>query len=706
MNPQVNETKNSGFPLELDHGQSAPGNVKRRYAPKRKKSPLMVWGSVGALGLVAVLAALGWSLSSREADFLAIQPIAEQVIKQGDELRMRISVRRARGERGPVTYSLSGAPADAAIDARTGELCWATGEAHKLGEYKMTVKVASAGPRPLSDQQTFLVRLLRNPARPARPKPKPEEDVSALPTMGSFVNPLDQASPFGIAGALKPQGKIDELVFGKLKQLKIEPADLCPDGMFVRRVFLDTIGTLPTAEEAKAFLENKDPDKRSALIDHLLQRPEFADYWAMKWSDLLRVKAEFPINLWPYGAQAYHRWIRTALKENMPYDQFARELLTSSGSNFRTPQVNFYRALQIKKPPAIAQAVAQAFMGVRAGAWPEERWASLGVFFSQIGYKPTREWKEEIVVWDPHVAKPPASAAPPAAGSPGKTKPAADAPPPVPAFPDGTKAELPPGKDPREVFADWLIDAKNPWFSRHIVNRVWYWLLGRGIVHEPDDIRPDNPAQNLELLNWLADELIRAKYDWKHIYRAILNSTTYQLSCVPKSQGPEAAANFACYPLRRLEAEVLIDAICQVTGTTESYSSMIPEPFTFIPEKQRSIMLPDGSITSSVLEMFGRPARDTGLESERNNRMTAAQALHLLNSTHIRSKIQKGPKIQALLTSGIDSPQLAETLYLTVLSRMPTGQEHGDVDWHCDSKWGAENLVWALFNSDEFLFRH
>ena len=171
--------------------------------------------------------------------------------------------------------------------------------------------------------------------------------------------------------------------------------------------------------------------------------------------------------------------------------------------------------------------------------------------------------------------------------------------------------------------------------------------------------------------------MVRAKYDLKHIYRVILNSTTYQLSCVPQEQGPEAAANFACYPLRRLDAEVLLDALCQITGTTESYSSMIPEPFTFIPEKQRSIALPDGSITSSVLEMFGRPARDTGLESERNNRMTAAQALHLLNSTHIRPKIQKGPKLQALLTD-TDPEQMAESLYLTVLSRLPTDDERSD----------------------------
>jgi hypothetical protein len=363
-------------------------------------------------------------------------------------------------------------------------------------------------------------------------------------------------------------------------------------------------------------------------------------------------------------------------------------LLTACGSNFRTPQVNFYRALQSKEPPAIAQAVALAFMGVRAEKWPKEQLAGMAVFFSQIGYKRTGEWKEEIVVFDPHKAK----AAP-------------DAEPAKPVFPDGTEAELLPGRDPREVFADWLIAPENPWFTRHIVNRVWYWLLGRGIVHEPDDIRPDNPAQNPELLTYLADELVRAKYDLKHIFRLILNSKTYQLSSIHKSKDPAAAANFACYTLRRLEAEILIDALCQITGTTESYSSMIPEPFTFIPEQSRTMALPDGSITSSFLEMFGRPPRDTGLESERNNRFTAAQALHLLNSAHIRQKIERGPKMQGLLDS-TGSRQLAESLYLTILSRLPTEEEWNEVAALCDSRWGGQNLAWALINSEEFLFRH
>ncbi len=680
MIPDPPETIDDGFPR--DRGQSPSQFAKR----KRKKSALVGWVAVCAiLGLVVALVGLGWWLFSRDSNSLTILPIPNQSITQGDVLRLPIPVRQAGREPMQLTYSLNGAPPDATIDEKTGEFYWPTAETHKPGTYRVIVEVAAAGARARSDQRAFVVRLLRKPPEPTRHTP--DDDVAPA-DMGTFLTPFALTNPFEMKAELTARGQLDKFVFEKLKQLKIEPANLCSDAVFLRRVYLDTIGTLPTAEEAKSYLDDKAPNKRSVLIDRLLERPEFADYWAMKWSDLLRVKAEFPINLWPNGAQAYHRWIQISLKENMPYDRFVRELLTACGSNFRTPQVNFFRALQSKEPTAIAQAVALVFMGVRAESWPKERWAGMAVFFSQVGFKPTREWKEEIVVFDPRKAKPASNAQPPAA-----------------VFPDGTKAELPVGRDPREVFADWLIDAKNPWFARHIVNRAWYWLLGRGIVHEPDDIRPDNPAQNLELLDWLAAELVRANYDLRHIYRVILNSTTYQLSCIPKSKGPEAAANFACYPLRRLDAEVLLDALCQITGTTESYSSMIPEPFAFLPEKQRSISLPDGSITSSVLEMFGRPSRDTGLESERNNRITAAQALHLLNSTHIRAKIQKGSKLQALLTA-TDSQQVADSLYLTILSRPPTDSEREDMGQRCSSKWGAENVVWALINSEEFLFRH
>ncbi|HEX2972772.1 MAG TPA: DUF1553 domain-containing protein, partial [Tepidisphaeraceae bacterium] len=421
--------------------------------------------------------------------------------------------------------------------------------------------------------------------------------------------------------SLTPDNPIDKLVLGRLEHLGIAPARLCSDAVFLRRVYLDVIGTLPTAQEARKFLLDRSPDKRRVLIDRLLQRDEFADYWAMKWSELLRVKAEFPINLWPNAVQTYHRWIRTSIQENKPYDRFVRELLTASGSNFRVPEVNFYRALQNREPQGIAQSVALTFMGTRAENWPKERLGGMAGFFAQIGYKSTAEWKEEIVFCDP--AKAPA-------GTPLQA-----------IFPDGTPARLAPGQDPREAFADWLVDAPNPYFTRAIANRVWAWLLGRGIIHEPDDIRPDNPASNPELLALLQRELVASHYDLKHLYRLILNSRTYQLSSIAQSTHPEAAANFAYYPLRRLQAEVLIDALCQITGTHEKYSSLTPEPFTFMPDNQRAVALADGSITSSFLEMFGRPPRDTGLESERNDRPTAAQRLHLLNSSHIQRKIEQ-----------------------------------------------------------------
>ncbi|MBZ5581249.1 MAG: DUF1549 and DUF1553 domain-containing protein [Acidobacteriia bacterium] len=496
-------------------------------------------------------------------------------------------------------------------------------------------------------------------------------------------------SPFETGAEPAPRGRIDELVFGKLKELGARPAFPCSDEVFLRRAYLDVIGTLPTPEEAWQFLQDPDPNKRAALIDGLLERPEFADYWAMKWSDLLRVKSEFPINLWPNAVQAYYRWIRTSIADNVPYDRFVREMLAASGSNFRAAPVNFYRATQSHDPQALAQIVALTFMGTRAEKWPKARLDGMAGFFSRIGFKPTGEWKEEIVYFD--ASKPPEPAV----------------------FPDGKAARLTSGQDPREAFANWLLAPENPWFARNIVNRVWYWLMGRGIVQEPDDIRADNPPANPELLAYLERELAASRYDLKRIYRLILNSQTYQLSPIPRDSRPEAAANFASYPLRRLDAEALIDAVCQITGTTEPYSSPIPEPFTFLPEGQRSIALPDGSIGSAFLEMFGRPPRDTGLESERNNRPSAEQRLHMLNSTHIQQKIQQSTKLRALFQGrpGGRPRDPIDRLYLAILSRTPTDEELRTAAAYFQSvpgnKWpAAVDLSWALINSAEFSYRH
>ena len=502
---------------------------------------------------------------------------------------------------------------------------------------------------------------------------------------GGALNPT-----FESAAPLSTESPIDARVFDRLKRLDIQPAKLSSDAVFLRRAFLDVTGTLPTAGEAAQFLADPDPAKRAALIDRLLDRGEFADYWAMKWCDLLRVKAEFPINLWPNAAQAYHHWIRASIRDNRSYDRFVRDLLTSSGSNFRDAPVNFYRAMQSREPAAIAQTVALTFMGTRAENWPAGRLAAMAGFFSQIGYKETGEWKEEIVYYKP---RPAGSPAPPAA------------------FPDGTPARLTPGGDPRAVFADWLITPQNPWFARNAVNRVWSWLLGRGMVHEADDIRPDNPPANPELLAFLEQEFVASHYNLKSLYRLILNSQTYQLSSIPRSVRAEAAANFAYYPLRRLDAEVLADAICEATGTTETYTSAIPEPATLIPEGQRAIALPDGSITSAFLELFGRPPRDTGLEAERNNRLTAAQQLHMLNASHVERKIEQSPQFQRLIRDSKGGQELFTSLYLTILSRPPTAEELQTVNAYGKScglkpREAVNDLAWALMNSAEFLYRH
>jgi len=528
---------------------------------------------------------------------------------------------------------------------------------------------------------------------------KPRAAIFAAPIAGllavlvlASAFKVAAATPYESAAPLTPQNKIDELVFARLQALNLAPAHLCSDPVFVRRVYLDVICSLPTAAEAEQFILDRNPDKRRVLIDRLLARDEYADYLALKWGDLLRIKAEFPINLWPNAAQSYHRWVHDAIRDNQPCDQFARELLTASGSNFEKPPVNFYRAMQSRTPAGIAQTVALTFLGERADRWSSNDLANLSAFFANVGYKTTSEWKEEIVFYN--------LASTNAGALNGSARAAI--------FPDGSKVKLSPDRDPRAVFADWLV--KDPQFARSIVNRAWSWLLGRGIVQEPDDFRADNAASNPELLAFLEKEFVASGYDFKQLYRLILNSKTYQLASIPPSSSPEAAANFAFYPLRRLDAEVLIDALDQITGANEKYSSAIPEPYTFIPDNLRSIALPDGSITSSFLEMFGRPPRDTGLESERNNRITAAQKLTLLNSTVMQKKIESSRMIE-FQTSGNRTPaEVANGMYLGILSRFPTAAETKTAADYFQSGIGKRqatvDLAWALMNSTEFLYRH
>jgi hypothetical protein len=328
-------------------------------------------------------------------------------------------------------------------------------------------------------------------------------------------------------------------------------------------------------------------------------------------------------------------------------------------------------------------------MGMRTADWPAERREGMAAFFSRIAYKPTAEWKEEIVCMDPAPAGPVQAI-----------------------YPDGESVTIPPRKDPRVVFADWLTAPDNPWFARSVVNRIWAWLVGRGIVHEPDDLRPDNLPVNPELLAFLEGELVESDYDLRHIYRLILNSRAYQQSSIPRSDGPEVDVLFARYIPRRLDAEVLADAIQGFAGYGRSYSSRIPEPFTFVPARQPTTALADGSTSDSFLELFGRPSRDTGLESERNNTPTAAQRLHLLNSTNVQNRVARNWRSQQLAqASGAGRRAQIRSLYMLMLTREPTQEEVAAVEAHLDApgvdkKQAAEDVLWALFNSKEFLYRH
>lgn len=611
--------------------------------------------------------------------------------------------------------------------------------------------------------------------------------LALFPVVAGTVMAQAGGKIYESAVSSRPESELDRLVYSKLTGMNFQPS-LCSDAVFVRRAYLDVIGTLPTAQEAKEFILSQEKNKRSALIDRLLDRDEFALYWAMKWGDILRIKAEFPVNLWPNAAQAYHRWVVASIMENKPYDQFVREMLTSSGSNFRVGPVNFYRAVQSKTPEGIAMAVALTFMGARTDKWPAGRLEGMAAFFSQVGYKPSREWKEEIVFWDPlrlgtmGTNAPPASttnsapaaskttfivagstppliAAPPpgvaaatnklttpakapgaapapaptnkpaAVAKPSAPPPKAAAPPPpvvtipltpvpfvtsppaVGVFPDGTRVKLGTDRDPREVFADWLINPKNPWFTKNIANRLWAWLLGRGIIHEPDDIRDDNPPINPALLAYLEKEMVAGKYDMKRMYRLILNSKTYQFSSMPRPNVPQAEARFGVYGMRRLEAEVLIDAVNKITGTSDLYTSAIPEPYTYIPRDKPAIALADGSITSPFLTLFGRSARATGMENERLNKPVPAQMMHMLNSSHIRQKLEQGPNLRAIVDPRRKQAAIIEDLYLTILSRFPTDEELKIAEAY--GKAGGQksredwiDISWSLINGKEFLYRH
>ncbi|MDO5581248.1 MAG: DUF1553 domain-containing protein [Planctomycetia bacterium] len=498
-----------------------------------------------------------------------------------------------------------------------------------------------------------------------------------------------------------PKNEIDIRIAKNLEKKGLTPAPICSDAVFLRRIHIDLLGRLPLAKEVMEFLNDQDPEKRSKMIDRLLDSDRFVDYQTMRWADLLRVKSEFPINLWPNGAAVYHRWIQAAVRENLPYDQFVYTLLTSSGSNFRCGPANFYRAIQMRDANTIAEAAGSVFLGIQVDDLPEKEQAQFSKFFSRVAYKGSAQWKEEIVYWDSTPLESPDLV-----------------------YPDGSKGKIDGYQDPRVLFADWLVRPENELFRKNIVNRVWAWLFGKGLVHPEDDFRKENPSVCPGLLEYLAQELLTAKFDLRHIYRIILNSNTYQRSFLMKKYDPDAEKYFAVYPVRRINAEVLQDIFIQLFKLQITYMSEVPEPYSFLPSQLQTIEIADSGITNSFLEMFGRATRDTGTDVDRNNDITGAQELFFLNSNEVNKWVRRfaenltGWKRQNQgkrpYSDGRNENRgngiHPSVLWLSILSRFPTKEEKElfDEDF---KKTGSkmpmlEDYIWTLINSKEFLCQH
>jgi hypothetical protein len=484
---------------------------------------------------------------------------------------------------------------------------------------------------------------------------------------------------------------IDRLVTAKLKKLNILPSATCNDAEFLRRVYLDIIGTLPTPEESRRFLKDERSERRAMLVDYLLERPEFADYWALKWADLLRVDSQV---LGPKRAYGYYRWIRDSLAENKPLDRFARELVTAEGPLQDVGPASFYKV--VGKPGERAGTVSQVFLGVRIACaechhHPFDRWSQtdyygMEAFFKSVWLQGSSRG-EMLMPANATTTKNPRTGETVTAHALGVSVPASAA-----------KA------DRRPQLADWLTSPDNPYFARNLANRVWAHLLGRGLIEPVDDIRATNPPTNPELLDALAKELTDHGFDLRRLIRTITSSRTYQLSATPNTTNERDGQNYSRAAFKRLDAEVLLDMMCQTTG--------VPEKFRGVPAGSRAIQLWDSRSNHYFLKTFGRPTRVTACECERIHEPSVAQVLHLLNGPEIHDKItHENGTVDRLVRTTRDDAMVVDELYLTFFSRLPTEKERTVAVAHLqrnppERRKAAEDLAWALMNSLEFVFNH
>jgi hypothetical protein len=491
---------------------------------------------------------------------------------------------------------------------------------------------------------------------------------------------------------------LDALALKQWKALGIAPSEPCTDAEFLRRVRLDITGTLPDAAEVRGFVADADPGKRAKAVDRLLERPEYASYFATKWADILRNKREGNAQS-QYATFRFHAWIRQQMARNTPFDQFARQILAASGTPTTAPAVAWYRHL--KTADAFVDDTAQVFLGMRLQcakchhhpfeAWSQDDYYGFAAFFARVGRKPSltaqglgRMEEDIFPARTGAVTHPKTGQVMAPKGLGGDVIPVAAA------------------EDPRQKLVDWMAGPSNPFFARALVNRYWAHFFGRGLCEPLDDLRQTNPPTNPELLDALAADFSGHGYDLKHLIRTICTSRVYGLSSLPNETNARDKQSFARHYPKRMAAEVLLDAISQVSG--------VPTPFAGLPAGTRAIELPDESVASSFLDAFGRPKRDTPCECERVTAASLGQSLMLLNSSDVQAKLAgSGSRAETLARDPRPDAEKVEELFWAAFGRSPSSGESASALAHLvahpDKRREAyEDILWALINAKEFQF--
>jgi hypothetical protein len=510
--------------------------------------------------------------------------------------------------------------------------------------------------------------------------------------------PADKILPPELYAKLPVNNEIDRLVHERHQKLGILPSETCSDEEFLRRASIDLIGKLPTIEMAKKFLADTRADKRARLVDALLEQPNYADHWAVKWGDLIRPN---PSRVGVKPVYLLDTWLRDSFRQNKPYNTMVRELLTAQGSTHDYGPVAVFR--DKREPVDASSFVSQIFLGVRLDCakchhhpsekWTQEDYYQLAAFFGQMkrkGQGISAPISGEPEYWW--------------YGGKGEvTHPITDAVM-TPKPPDGPEMPYVEGQDPRVALTDWMAGSENPFFAKAIVNRIWSDFLGRGIVDPVDDIRVSNPPTNEALLDWLAQDFSSNGYDLKHLMRTIVNSRTYQLSSQPNEHNLADNKNFSRSLKRRMSAEVLLDAVCDVTGVRETFSGL--------PPNARAVQTWNHKLDSDFLDAFGRPNASQECPCERERKSSVVQALHLMNSNSLQTKLSSSSgRISTLAKSDTPEPKLITEIYLAAYNRSPRAEELKTA-LRFFSTPGAtrqtaiEDLAWALINSAEFVFNH